>query len=470
MKIQKIKAWVLPSAKNQYAPCALRHKAITFYLLIIFGLKAFLGFLFFAFPETAYQANNDAATIERIVELANKARTNVGLPALNINSNLNQSALLKAQDMMSKQYFAHNSPEGVEPWYWFEKVGYTYVWAGENLALGFETNEAVHEAWMNSEGHRENILKPNFDEIGVAIAHGEYKGYYTTIIVQHFGSTENSKPQKSPNYSKEPPKATAPSRTNLDKTAPLPPKILGPTDNSFTNKKEFTLIGSGEKNATILIYEKNVKIGQTKASAKNAFKYKTNINFNDGIYSFKAQAVDAAGNKSAFSKGVKVTLDTVAPMIDLADSYLLPNYLKPLQEYDVFVYVLGNPQEVRAISGSKEIKLISKGNNLYRGTIQKSDAGIWIKARDKAGNVSSRLMQYTQTQGVADYNQGGIVNQWQRFVQTMDQGTKWIIGMILGIVALLFILNTLIHIRKQNAKLIIMAILTLTSGILMLQI
>ena len=127
-------------------------------------------------------------TEEEIIQLANQARRTAGLPELSYNEKLHQSALAKAEDMKAKGYFEHVSPEGLQPWFFAEQVGYNYKTFGENLAEGFFSARSVHQAWMNSEGHRENILSKSFSEIGVAIVAFEQNGLKSYLIVQHFGT------------------------------------------------------------------------------------------------------------------------------------------------------------------------------------------------------------------------------------------------------------------------------------------
>lgn len=122
-----------------------------------------------------------------IVSRVNQERANHGLSPLQINNSLAQSATMKAQDMSANQYFAHNSPSGKSPWYFFGSVGYAYLSAGENLAVDYSDTNAVMRAWMNSTTHRANILNPNYTEIGVGIVSGTYNGHQTYYIVQHFG-------------------------------------------------------------------------------------------------------------------------------------------------------------------------------------------------------------------------------------------------------------------------------------------
>jgi hypothetical protein len=120
--------------------------------------------------------------------MTNDGRESLGLQRLEENDVLDEAALLKAQDMMDKDYFSHSSPEGVAPWYWFEEADYNYKYAGENLAVGFVDSEEVYEAWLNSPSHKENLLNSKYSDIGMAILKGNFQGNETTIVVQLFGT------------------------------------------------------------------------------------------------------------------------------------------------------------------------------------------------------------------------------------------------------------------------------------------
>lgn len=124
---------------------------------------------------------------ERIVELTNKERAATGAPILRIDSSLTQAALGKASDMLTKGYWAHVAPDGTEPWYFFTNAGYQYRYAGENLARDFSNPDAVISAWMASPTHRDNLLAPRYDDIGVAVVQGDLKGVKTTLVVQLLG-------------------------------------------------------------------------------------------------------------------------------------------------------------------------------------------------------------------------------------------------------------------------------------------
>jgi uncharacterized protein YkwD len=113
---------------------------------------------------------------------------NGNLPALKENATLDQVAAAKANDMFLNQYFEHVSPLGVGPGDLAQKYGYNYIVEGENLILGnFSSEKEVVQDWMNSPGHRANILNVRYTEMGAAIIKGTYQGETAWIGVQEFG-------------------------------------------------------------------------------------------------------------------------------------------------------------------------------------------------------------------------------------------------------------------------------------------
>ncbi|HEY9585575.1 MAG TPA: CAP domain-containing protein [Candidatus Paceibacterota bacterium] len=125
---------------------------------------------------------------ETVLSFTNAEREVAGLSALSLNNNLTRMAEAKAADMMSKQYFAHVAPDGVDITILAKRNGYQYLGIGENLALGdFHSSLDVVTGWMNSPGHRANILNPTYTEIGVAAIKGTWKGGEVWYVVQEFG-------------------------------------------------------------------------------------------------------------------------------------------------------------------------------------------------------------------------------------------------------------------------------------------
>ena len=99
---------------------------------------------------------------------------------------LTQAAQMKADDMAAKGYFSHVSPSGEEPWVWFNKIGYKYTYAGENLAVDYTESADVTKGWINSAKHKANLLNVNFTEVGIGVADGMLDGHKTTFVVQFF--------------------------------------------------------------------------------------------------------------------------------------------------------------------------------------------------------------------------------------------------------------------------------------------
>jgi hypothetical protein len=123
-------------------------------------------------------------------------RTDAGLSVLAENSRLNTAARLKVQDMFNRQYFEHVSPDGKNVGDLVEAVGYEYIAVGENLALGnYKDDQELVQAWMDSPGHRANILSTKFTEIGVAVGRGLFEGKQTWLAVQAFARPLSACPQ-----------------------------------------------------------------------------------------------------------------------------------------------------------------------------------------------------------------------------------------------------------------------------------
>ncbi len=135
-------------------------------------------------------------TKEGVIKWTNFQREKNGLSPLKENPLLDQSANLKLKDMIDKQYFDHVSPDGIELKDLMEKVGYEFILIGENLAMGnFKDDQDLVLAWMESPGHRENILNERYQEIGVAVGQGIFEGKKVWFAVQHFGKPLSACPQ-----------------------------------------------------------------------------------------------------------------------------------------------------------------------------------------------------------------------------------------------------------------------------------
>lgn len=177
----------IPHEGNEYRPHSLRGESV-----LMFGAAAvllFAGALLNTYLAT--KTNFYAAIVPSVLtDFANDERRTFSFEPLQWNSVLAEAARGKAEDMAQKGYFAHTSPDGITPWSWFKKAGYRYRYAGENLAVYFSDSWDVHTAWMDSTGHRANILNEKFTEIGIAAAKGIYQGRETIFVVQLFGKPQ----------------------------------------------------------------------------------------------------------------------------------------------------------------------------------------------------------------------------------------------------------------------------------------
>lgn len=121
----------------------------------------------------------------QVIQLTNAERTKRGLPPLKANWQLSRVARYKATDMRDKNYFSHTSPTYGSPFTMIKDFGLSYTAAGENIAAGQTTPKAVVTAWMNSPGHRANILSKSYTQIGVGYAQGGSYGCYWSQMFIH---------------------------------------------------------------------------------------------------------------------------------------------------------------------------------------------------------------------------------------------------------------------------------------------
>ena len=141
-------------------------------IAVIRKIVSLLAVLVVATPLFAFDTQHHYAGLsaEALVAAMNRERAAAGLGPLRLNPMLSAAADDRMHDMFAKHYFQHISPDGIDPFTWAEKRGYDYREIGENLAVGYRRASDVVDGWMHSDGHRENVLGRNYDEIGIAIA------------------------------------------------------------------------------------------------------------------------------------------------------------------------------------------------------------------------------------------------------------------------------------------------------------
>ena len=131
--------------------------------------------------ETVVQSGSITQIERQAMELVNRIREQNGLKPLTISEDLSVKARVKAQDMKKQGYFSHNSPTYGTPFQMIKNFGISFRSAGENIARGYSTPQAVVNGWMNSSGHRANILNANYTHIGVGFVIGG--NYWTQMFI-----------------------------------------------------------------------------------------------------------------------------------------------------------------------------------------------------------------------------------------------------------------------------------------------
>ncbi len=132
------------------------------------------------------KSSEDTSIENQVLSLVNAERSKQGLRSLTLNWELSRVAKIKSQDMATNNYFSHQSPTYGSPFDMMKKFGISYRAAGENIACGQTTAQQVMRDWMNSSGHRANILSSNFTQLGVGkvdSSRSAYRTYWTQLFI-----------------------------------------------------------------------------------------------------------------------------------------------------------------------------------------------------------------------------------------------------------------------------------------------
>jgi uncharacterized protein YkwD len=141
----------------------MKRIALTFVLLFVAGVAS-------------AAADKTDITVDSVLAYMNANRAEAGLAPLHVSSRISEAAGDRMKDMEEQSYWAHISPDGTSPFVWLRSRGYQFANAGENLATGFETAELLVQSWMESKGHRDNIMSPLYQDCGIAIIEGSTTG------------------------------------------------------------------------------------------------------------------------------------------------------------------------------------------------------------------------------------------------------------------------------------------------------
>lgn len=185
----KIHNWFIPHKDTHKKAHLISWEGLLIYILLFIFLQVGFSAVGYSKPGVlGISANIDQKTL---IELTNIERERQGLSPVSENEALDKAATLKAQNMFAENYWAHFAPSGKTPWDFILGSGYKFTYAGENLAKNFYNSSDVVKAWMASPTHRDNLLNPKYQDIGIAVVEGVLNGQKTTLVVQEFGSTQN---------------------------------------------------------------------------------------------------------------------------------------------------------------------------------------------------------------------------------------------------------------------------------------
>lgn len=188
----------------------------------------------------AYATN---VSINGLLAETNSERLTAGQSGLVINQKLMAAAQAKANDMASRNYWSHITPEGQQPWWFVTNAGYDYQATGENLAYGFDNSDATVTGWMNSPSHKANLLNAAYQDVGFGIANAaDYQGVgQQTVVVAMYGKVLGTTtaaavtppaPAAAPSNITAPQPVPAPAPTTA--TNPNPPAQSEPSTNPAT--------------------------------------------------------------------------------------------------------------------------------------------------------------------------------------------------------------------------------------------
>ncbi len=184
--LNKLRNHFIPHKENNFKPNFFNAEKVLAIIVVLFCVEiAYVA----QFSITSRDNSYLSAVLPGVLTLlTNDTRRLNNLSPVVANDLLVEAANKKAQDMASKGYFSHVSPDGKIPWYWLDLVGYKYGYAGENLAINFNESNDVLNAWMQSPTHKANIVKKEYTEVGIGTAQGFYQGRSATFVVQYFAT------------------------------------------------------------------------------------------------------------------------------------------------------------------------------------------------------------------------------------------------------------------------------------------
>ncbi len=476
----------LPYAGNDYQPHFLKPKRVAWYAATAIIVKAIVALVIFALPISAWVTpdvyNRQA---DKIVTLTNEVRQHLGVAPLQKSEQLTMAAFDKAQDMLIGQYFAHISPEKKSLKDWLGKDGYNYDMAGENLAMGFSGATDVVNAWTKSKTHYQNMIDPDFTEIGVGLSSGSFHGYDTTLVAEMFGKPDDTVSDVTSSTDLSINSASSTSSTVavysadgtvLSKKAVLgvkisksltKPTLIYPNDGFMTKDKEVDL-NVFASDAQKVFVEFNGHEQQLASFSDG--KFQGRLALPEGSTEIYLKSVN--GNLESTSTNYTLIADRTAPILDSDRSKVMftdeADQERRLVRAEV--YLSDDAAGGDVMFGNYTIKLsrdMAEPGKWTGSTIvfKQSEDQLFnpvvlpnVTTYDKLGNTATYDLNWANVQPVKPT----LLDQYFYAKNNESPYLTWLFGssrlffqVLLGIVALTLLLNIVIKIKKQNPKTIL---------------
>jgi uncharacterized protein YkwD len=372
------KQWV-----NQLNRVSSKTKTKIFSLIFVLAITSASLYILSAAGETSASD----ITTNKVIELTNVSRAGASENNLSLNEKLSRAAEAKADDMLAKNYFSHTSPEGVTPWKWIDGEDYDYSYAGENLAMDFQSAEKMEDAWMKSPTHRANILNEKYKDIGVAVKSGKINGSETILAVVMFGSGDKKsavsrKPQSSVSIAKEKEIAENifPSLPSAEvKSAAVnfqEPVIMSPQSGEQLSGGEVKISGRAQPGSKVDVFENNDLLCSATVDASGWFSLSKK--FSQGKHDLQIKS----SGKSPRESQTSFFVDQKKPEIEY---HLFADQFNPQQ---FFLETSANKNGC-TFQFDGESRYVADGNKTLFAINSKNSSAI-LRVFDKAGNKDFR--------------------------------------------------------------------------------
>ncbi len=356
-----LRNFFIPTEKNNYESYLLKKATLVIYTIILLFVNYSPIFSF-----SISQVSADSITTEKLIQYTNEERESRGLKKLNANVKLTAAAHAKGNDMLDKQYWDHFGPDGETPWEFIKESGYNYIYAGENLAKGFNSSEGIHQAWMESPTHRDNILSGDYQDIGIAVINGKLQGEDTILIVQMFG---NLTPEtvETPNLKSS--SQSIPESNSNENGQIKSIRIKNPQHESTIKDPGINISGevnykekeeSGQYTLTITDNQKNLGAAQVFDQLEWEFDSKKDLS--EGIHEIE---VIAKQNNITLKDNIQFTIDSNPPVIYKNSVKIKDNTEKNIS---FEVVVKDQDPQIELVLGNKNYNLNQNQENGYYST------------------------------------------------------------------------------------------------------